>query len=122
MTTLLDGYLFADNIFLQIIANVLKYLRSIVLDVLEGFLRSIAIYYRVNHVPGFIVKSDVYGIGVSKKVMQITQNFLVGTYQKKADIVVIIFPDFVQGQILGTTICADKTCDLSIRVARYIGY
>ena len=56
------------------------------------------------------------GVGITKQIMQISQNLLVCTDQEEADVVVLVLFDLVQRQVLGTSVFTDKTGYLTIRI------
>ena len=60
--------------------------------------------FAVNHLVDIVVileHVDVHRIGVAKQVVQVTKDLLVGTYQKDAQIVVLTWLEFVNGQGVG---------------------
>src|SRR4051812_10365209 len=65
-------------------------------------------------------QSDADRVGISEKVVQISQDFLIGASQKNPDDVWVTIVERVQLQTLAHRSVADEALDLSVRVAGYI--
>src|SRR6185369_14033846 len=117
MAALFDRHFSLGNPLFQVLPNPLEYLRPLVLDIFEALPAGIPVDDRIDHVTGSLVESYVYRIGIAEKVMQVSQDLLIGPDQEEPDVVLLVLADLVEGQKLRPTVLSDKTGYLAIRIA-----